>query len=100
MCGTFIVDFWILADILQDLHDVHDRLQDLSKMIQRYHILCLNHACQHLKFSMSILKTLFLTKPILGSAESSFGTKCFSLCPKESLSLVAAVKESYTQKNC
>lgn len=31
--STFIVSLWAFADILQDLHDVHDCLQDLKAMI-------------------------------------------------------------------
>lgn len=38
---TFIMILWILADILQDLHDVHDRLQDLTQMLH-HHILPFN----------------------------------------------------------
>lgn len=32
--GTFVVGLWILANVLQDLHDVHDRLQNLTKMVR------------------------------------------------------------------
>lgn len=38
---TFFMILWILADILQDLHDVHDRLQDLTQMLH-HHILPFN----------------------------------------------------------
>lgn len=31
--GTFVVGLWTLANVLQDLHDVHDRLQNLTKMV-------------------------------------------------------------------
>lgn len=31
--STFIMSLWVFADILQDLHDVHDCLQDLKVMI-------------------------------------------------------------------
>lgn len=36
--GTFVISFWILADILQDLHDVHERLEDLKKPHEQDHI--------------------------------------------------------------
>lgn len=31
--GTFVMSLWIFANILQDLHDVHDRFQNLTKTI-------------------------------------------------------------------
>lgn len=34
--STFVMSLWIFANILQDLHDVHDRFQNLTKTIAHY----------------------------------------------------------------
>lgn len=45
--ATFFMSLWILADILQHLHEIHDCLQDLTKTLYNHKHLNTAHQPPH-----------------------------------------------------